>query len=369
MSAIPRTTLQFFGEGGTSDKFAQFGSTVGGSTVFTKDIATLQANSAWGIGLTAEVYPSNTAAFLEEMNGLFYVIGKYLAYILQAGVPEWDTGTTYWANKSIVQANGGQLFLSLQDNNAGNAPPAGASNAFWQWMNPPFPAIPTVPGFGNALKANLAVATISTVQVNVTADILSVQGVVFPNGSIGAISLTPNISVSGLNGLDTGAVSANTWYAVHAIAKADGSGLAGLFSLSPTAPLLPAGYTKFRRVGWVRANGSSNIIPYRQAGDYFYYTQAAVISYTGASGSAFSFAAGLPPTCLVGIFNVFWNGVNAVVTWRPHGDATTPYDIGTGGGSSQAYVINLPVSSAQQADIVSGSGGYILTILGYYDPV
>ena len=70
------------------------------------------------------------------------------------------------------------------------------------------------------------------------------------------------------NKLDTGARTNSTWYAVHAIYK-DNVADDWLFSLSATAPTLPANYTKFRRIGWAKTDGIGNIVAFTQYGDLF----------------------------------------------------------------------------------------------------
>lgn len=68
-------------------------------------------------------------------------------------------------------------------------------------------------------------------------------------------NVTVDKTLSGAGGLDTGSESDDTWYAVHIIADSTGSNSPnGLLSLSASDPTLPAGYDKFRRVGWVRVN-------------------------------------------------------------------------------------------------------------------
>jgi hypothetical protein len=65
--------------------------------------------------------------------------------------------------------------------------------------------------------------------------------------------------------LDTGSESSDTWYAVHVLADSTGVNAPKLlFSLSPTAPTLPGTHNKFRRIGWVRNNGSSQFVPFNQ---------------------------------------------------------------------------------------------------------
>lgn len=80
-------------------------------------------------------------------------------------------------------------------------------------------------------------------------------------------TLTASLAASGAGGLDTGVEAANAWYALHLIDASNGTmPPAAMFSLSATAPTLPAGYDIFRRVCWVRNNGSSNIIRFVQTG-------------------------------------------------------------------------------------------------------
>lgn len=136
MAKIIRKTLSQFGVSGPSTAFGQFGSKEAGSPQTSQDPAVLQQLTAWAQGWQNAVVSGNKAAYLEDMNGWCFVHSYMMAYVLQQGIPEWDSGTTYYLN-SVVQANNGQWFNSLQDTNIGNAPPVGASNAFWSWVNAP----------------------------------------------------------------------------------------------------------------------------------------------------------------------------------------------------------------------------------------
>lgn len=62
---------------------------------------------------------------------------------------------------------------------------------------------------------------------------------------------------NGANALDTGSVTEATWYSLWAIYNPVSKNVAGLLSLSATAPTLPAGYTYKARFGWVRTQVSS----------------------------------------------------------------------------------------------------------------
>lgn len=74
---------------------------------------------------------------------------------------------------------------------------------------------------------------------------------------------------SGNGGLDTGAVAANTSYAVWLIKRTDMNVVDALFSTSFTSPTTPADYDKKRLIGWVVTGISSNVVSFVQVGDYF----------------------------------------------------------------------------------------------------
>lgn len=78
-----------------------------------------------------------------------------------------------------------------------------------------------------------------------------------------AVSVTADITASGVNGLDTGSEAANTWYYFWLIYN--GTTVASLISVSSTAPTLPSGYTFKALAGVVRNDGSSNFVAFRQA--------------------------------------------------------------------------------------------------------
>lgn len=75
-----------------------------------------------------------------------------------------------------------------------------------------------------------------------------------------ALSSTINMGTTGANALDAGSIASGTWYAIWAIAKADGT-TAGLASTSFTSPTMPADYTYKARIGAVRtASGSAQLL-------------------------------------------------------------------------------------------------------------
>lgn len=83
--------------------------------------------------------------------------------------------------------------------------------------------------------------------------------------------MTIAIDASGAGGLDTGTVATYTWYAIHLIYDSAGDTESAVFSLSETSPTLPGDYDYFRRVGWVKTDGSGNIFSFSQIGDYYQF--------------------------------------------------------------------------------------------------
>lgn len=125
---IPRKTAQLFGASLTpSGNVAVFGSLLAGSPAFSNDLAAIQALAAWGNGMNGAVVGNNSPA-LEDLNGLFLTFAQQIAYILQAGVPEYDAGTTYFLNGQC--RIGLVTFVSRSNNNLGNDPLTDSNN--WQ---------------------------------------------------------------------------------------------------------------------------------------------------------------------------------------------------------------------------------------------
>jgi hypothetical protein len=109
------------------------------------------------------------------------------------------------------------------------------------------------------------------IQVDVTADALTVETTSGVAYRLRSVSVTPDVTVSGAGGLDTGSVATSTWYSVWIIYNPTTDTTAGLFSLSATAPTMPSGYTAKARFGWVRTDSASNFLRTIQYGQRTYY--------------------------------------------------------------------------------------------------
>jgi len=118
----------------------------------------------------------------------------------------------------------------------------------------------------------------------------------------GTGAVTINTAVNGAGGLDTGTIANSTFYAVHAIG--DSFGIepgSAMLSTSATAPILPAGYDMFFRIGYVKTNGSAQILPFRQDGcgldRWMWYDAPIATDITSGSSATYAAvdaSAGLP---------------------------------------------------------------------------
>lgn len=117
MAKIIRKNMKIFGSSAGFQQIAQIGSLASGTPMFTTDIDALQALGNYLDGWFDLVLGNNSPA-IEDMNGLCYLYAYQLAYVMQAGVPEWNALTTYYIGSFVNSA--GQLFVSITDNNLNN---------------------------------------------------------------------------------------------------------------------------------------------------------------------------------------------------------------------------------------------------------
>lgn len=124
MAKLTRITGKTFGETATATgndpQIGQFGSALAGTYVGTTDIPTIQGLSAWSNGFIDAVTPTNQYPPLPEMTGALKVLSYQENYILQQGIPEWDSATNYYENGFCSYE--GVIYKSLTDDNLNNQP-------------------------------------------------------------------------------------------------------------------------------------------------------------------------------------------------------------------------------------------------------
>lgn len=119
MAKITRKHQKIFGSTAGANEIAEFGSLAAAAPAFTTDPDTIQALSQYLGGWFDAVLAGNSPA-IEDMNALFYLYAYQLAYIMQAGVPEWNTSTVYYIG-SFASDGAGNFYVSLTNDNTGNA--------------------------------------------------------------------------------------------------------------------------------------------------------------------------------------------------------------------------------------------------------
>lgn len=220
-------------------------------------------------------------------------------------------------------------------------------------------------------------ASYPTYKIDIDALVLQVE-----DENLTGINLTVDITQSGANGLDTGSEAANTWYSIWVIRGS--SGTAGLLSTSSTSPSMPAGYTKKRRVGWVRNNSNSAFRKFFHIGDWWHWDAQHVALNTGSAATSWTdvnCGSYVPPTSefitIMG-FVGDTNGAGANLKIRRKGSSETmpnDYDLhhsGSGLTTCSISVIGVVVScdgsQIIQYKVYTGDEYARICIFGYYDP-
>lgn len=136
MTKLQRITGKVFGATATATgddpEIGQFGSALAGTYNGTTDVATIQNLAAWSNGFIDAVTPSNQYPPLPEMTGFGKVLSHQNCYLLQQGIPEWDSATTYYTNNFCSKE--GRVFISIQDSNL-NHDPITDNLVYWKEFN------------------------------------------------------------------------------------------------------------------------------------------------------------------------------------------------------------------------------------------
>lgn len=119
MAKLTRVLQKLFGSTAGVGQIGVFGSFAEGSPAFTTNPLTIQSLSPFLDGWYSAVLGENSPP-IQDMNALDFLYSYQLAYLMQAGVAEWDATTTYYIG-SFASSGTGDIFYSLIDNNMNNA--------------------------------------------------------------------------------------------------------------------------------------------------------------------------------------------------------------------------------------------------------
>ena len=116
VSKLERKVQKIFAYNCDPSQMCAFGTPnpqVSKSPMFTKDVDEIQTPT-WEGGWFPETLSGNIRPYAEDMNALHYALSYQIAYLMQAGIPEWNKDTPYFVD-SIVRVNG-RLYIALEDN-------------------------------------------------------------------------------------------------------------------------------------------------------------------------------------------------------------------------------------------------------------
>lgn len=132
MAQLTRVLQKIFGETGGTGEFGRIGSDAAGSPTTTKDIATIQSLAQFSQGLFAITDSLNEPPRGQDINALYFLVTRQLAYLFQAGVPEWLSTGEYYAGLSYAVGSDGKLYRSKTGTdgspNTGNDPVGDTTN-------------------------------------------------------------------------------------------------------------------------------------------------------------------------------------------------------------------------------------------------
>lgn len=173
--------------------------------------------------------------------------------------------------------------------------------------------------------------------------------------------------------LDTGARAANTWYHLFLIRKTSDGSADLLFSLSPTAPTLPAGFAGFRRIGAVKTGADASIIPFFNAGRMFWWSRPIrdAFSSIGASAtSSVTLALSAPPGVRVLVknqaaftgsaYNIYFRSVDAAAITSAWLVSNTAANLGNWNGGLGMNTSDVDLGSVPFDTLTDTTGSVVM---------
>ena len=147
---LSRILQKVFGWEADDKQVVEFGSPTNGRAVYSKNAADIQT-SYYEAGWFPESLSGNIRPYAEDMNGLHFVHSYQLAYLLQAGIPEWDAQTPYFGD-CIVRV-GRVLYAAIphyinndsqqgEEVNQGKNPVASEGEGWWEVYTLGDPSVP-----------------------------------------------------------------------------------------------------------------------------------------------------------------------------------------------------------------------------------
>ncbi|CAB4127669.1 hypothetical protein UFOVP93_7 [uncultured Caudovirales phage] len=205
------------------------------------------------------------------------------------------------------------------------------------------------------------------------------------------IILTAPVSINGAyvgaNGVDVAVLADSSLYAVYEIGDStEYQPTAALLSLNATQPNLPGGfpqggYDMYRRVGWVRTDGSAYILQFWEYGSdetrtYYYDVGISVLSAGAATSfTAVNLSTAVPPVATEVLVNYTFTGTATtdIAEFLPYGSTASSGIVQISGGvtTAQTGMVWIPCQlNSGVPEIlykVTGTATLTLLVVGFKD--
>lgn len=244
-----------------------------------------------GAANTDDGWPYAIRVNSAEFNQIMFQYSSLLTLLDKQGLLGWTNLVDYLV-PAIVFGSDGKIYKSLQVSGPATTVKDPVSEpTYWAELLPDQAAVV------GAASNLAAVATGANAIATISASEIVVESSGNAYKTLRAVSVSPNLAAAGANGLDTGTVAINTFYYGYVIWN--GTTIAGLWSLSPTAPTMPAGYTH-KALATVGQTGATSLVKkYNQLCRNVYIADTNAFSALAASVAntyqVFSAAAIIPP--------------------------------------------------------------------------
>lgn len=133
MAKIARKTQKIFGSSAGGLGIVEYGSPASGTPVYDTDLDNIQT-ADWLTGWAAAALAGTEIPTFQDFNAIHYVSTSQLGYLLQEGIPEYDSGTEYHANSVVKKTATYELYGSKINTNTGNALPSAVDDANWKYL-------------------------------------------------------------------------------------------------------------------------------------------------------------------------------------------------------------------------------------------
>lgn len=113
MAKIARKTQKIFGKNAPQNQITTFGSIKDGTPVYSQDVGELQTTafeSGWSAAVTDDYAP-----YRQDRNAVDRVVTEQLAYLFQEGIPEWDSGTTYYSGSLVKSTINSKIYQAKKE--------------------------------------------------------------------------------------------------------------------------------------------------------------------------------------------------------------------------------------------------------------